>query len=372
MNKFNYGIDDRAKITVTEEDVKSAMSAEVTLSTYLNEKHKDKLQFADGLDAFDAALLTAGIVTKGDSRYGIESSRVEKFFTTSANKILFPEFVVRTLKETINASPILTYLVGETMTITGDTMRQPTLNLDASTTDGAKNRKALRKVRVTELAEIPVGTLKLGDQAVTIYKYGRGVKASYEALRRTTIDMFRKQVELIGQYAAYDEVKVIIDTIIDGDGNNNAATVYKRSVLDAGGTATKLSMTGLLKLMVKTFPINIDTLVVDEDGLIQVATILSDKNLINGVQPYVPFKIPQGIFNGLTIIYSPDVPQSAGTKTQIIALNKNMAIRKIIEQNSMIQELATYANDQSKVMYLTENAGFGKIYDGASIVYELD
>lgn len=38
----------------------------------------------------------------------------------------------------------------------------------------------------------------------------------------------------------------------------------------------------------------------------------------------------------------------------------------------MIQELEQYAKDQTKTMYLTENAGFGKIYNEASLIYELD
>lgn len=368
MGKLTYSIDERAKIEVSEKDIQEAYNNEVTLTTYLNEKHKDKLQYADGLDAFDAALLSAGIITKGNAAYGIESSRVSKFFATEANRLLFPEFIVRTLKQTINASPIIQYLIGETMTITGDTMKQPTLDL----TEGGKNRKAIKRTRIAEMAEIPVGTLKLGETAVSIYKYGRGVKASYEALRRTTIDMFQKQIELIGTYAAFDEVKMIIETIIDGDGNNNAAEVYKRSVLDAEGTAGKVSMAGLMSLMTETFPITIDTVIVDKDGLIQLASMLSDSTLVNGVQPYIPFTLPQGIFSGLTIVYSPDVTKSKNSKTQILCLNRSMAIRKIIEQNSMIQELETYAKDQTKTMYLTENAGFGKIYNEASIIYELD
>lgn len=372
MGKFVYGIDKRAEITVTHEDVMAARDKEVTLSTYLNEKHKDKLEFTNGLDAFDAALVTAGIITKGNLTYGIESSTVDKFFTTDSNKILFPEYVVRTLKQTINASPIIQYLIGETITITGDTMKQPVLDLDTKTKDGEKNRKAIRKVRVAEAAEIPVGTLKLGETAVSIYKYGRGVKATYEALRRTSIDMFTKQVELIGTYAAYDEVAEIVNVIINGDGNNNKAEVYKRSVLDPEGTAKKVSLKGLLSLMVEKFPITIDTLVVNKDALIQLASMLSDSTLVNGVQPYIPFTLPQGIFKGLTIVYTPDVPKTESGNEMIIALNRALGIRKIIEQNSMIQELANYANDQTKVMYLTENAGFGKIYNSASIVFELD
>lgn len=369
--KVTYFLDEKAKIEVTKEDIAMARTKEITLTTYLNEKHQDKLQYTNGLDAFDAALVSAGIIVKGNEVYGIQASRMEVFFTTDQNKTLFPEFVVRTLKQTINASPILSYLIGETMTITGDTMKQPVLDLGENTATGKKNRDALKKVRISETADIPVGEIKLGETAISIYKYGRGIKASYEVMRRTTIDMFRKQVELIGTYAAYDEVRMIIDVIVNGDGNNNPAQVYKRSVLDANGTQGKISMTGLMKLMIKQFPISVDTLIVNEEGLIQLATLLSDKNLMNGVQPYIPFTLPQGFFSGLTIIYSPDVPKSNSNEA-IIGINKSLSIRKIIEQGSMIQEAEKYAVNQTQALYLTENAGFAKIYNDAMFVYELD
>ena len=35
-------------------------------------------------------------------------------------------------------------------------------------------------------------------------------------------------------------------------------------------------------------------------------------------------------------------------------------------------ESQRFANDQTQAMYITENAGFGKIYDEASAVLEID
>ena len=44
--------------------------------------------------------------------------------------------------------------------------------------------------RITEAAELPTAKLKLGESAINIYKYGRAIEASYEALRRMTLDVF--------------------------------------------------------------------------------------------------------------------------------------------------------------------------------------
>lgn len=371
-NRVLLSLPENAQVKVTNDDIMQASAKNMTLSAYLNEREKNNEALkATGLDAFDAALLSQGIIVRGNEKMNIQSSTMEKFFTTSESRLLFPEFMVRTIKESIFAQPITQYLIGETQTITGDTMRQPVLDLKSAGL-GLKNRKALKKRRVAEAANIPVASIKLAETAISIYKYGLGAKASYEVLRRMTIDMFRKHVELIGQFAAYDEVDDIIDIIIKGDGNNNPAPVFKRSELNSKGEAGVMDDISLLKFLIKLYPINIDTIVVGEDLFIQITSTLSDTGVMNGITPYIPFEMPQGIFKGLTVIYNPETPKSSDGKEQVIGLNRSMAIRKIIEQNSMIQESQRFANDQTQALYMTENAGFGKIYDEASAVLVID
>lgn len=371
-NKIMLSLPKDAQVKITAEDVMSAKTKNMTLSAFLNEREMENEALrATNLDAFDAALLTAGIVVKGNEKLNIQSSSMEKFFTTTEGRLLFPEFMVRTIKQSIFAQPITQYLVGETQTITGDTMRQPVLDLKG-TGIGIKNRDSLKKRRVSEAASIPVASLKLAETAISIYKYGLGTKASYEVIRRMTIDMFRKHIELIGQFAAYDEVDDIIDVIINGDGNNNPAPVFKRTELNSAGKAGILDDTTLLKFLIKLYPINIDTVVVGEELFIQLASTLSDTSTMNGITPYIPFELPQGIFKGLTVIYDPNTPKSTDSKEQVIGINRGMAIRKIIEQNSMIQESEKFAHDQTQAMYMTENAGFGKMYDEASAVLVVD
>ncbi len=370
--KITLSLPVEAQVKVTQDDIIKASSNNQTLSAYLNDREKNNEALkATGLDAFDAALLSRGIITRGNEKLNIQSSSMETFFTTNENKILFPEFLVRTIKESIFAQPITQYLVGETMTITGDTMRQPVLDLKSAGI-GVANRNALKKRRITEAADIPVTSLKLAEAAISIYKYGIGTKTSYEVIRRMTIDMFRKHVELIGKFAAYEELDDIIDVIINGDGNKNAAPIYKRSVLNPDGTSGILDEVSLMKFLIKLYPVNINTIVVGQNLLLQLTSTLTDIQVMNGIAPYIPFEMPQGIFKGLTIIYDPEIPKSGAGKEQLIGLNREMAIRKIIEQGSMIQESQRFANDQTQAIYITENAGFGKIYDEASAVLEVD
>lgn len=366
--RFVNALPKEGRIEVTAEDCKQAQIDGVTLSAYLNKKYEDKAEYRQGLDAFDAALVTAGIVAKGDVKLGIESSMVSKFFTTTSSRLLFPEYVNRTIKETITDQPLLQYVVGETVTITGDSMRQPKIDLGKN----SDNRKALKFSRVAEGAEIPTTEIKLAEEAVKIYKYGRAVKATYEVMRRTTIDMFRKTIELLGRFIVNGQYAVVIEVIENGDGNNNPATVYKRSVLNAGGTAGVLDEITLLKFLMVQYPINYDTVITDQDLYLQLLSTRYNGQLVTGVTEYVPFTFPQGIFKGITVLYSEEIAKSQGGNSRLFALNRNLGIRKIIEQNSSIQENEKYANDQTQKMFITENAGFAKIYDEASAILEVD
>ena len=370
MDKFLNVLSDEMKIEVTQEDIEQAKYNDVSLSTYLNEKYSDKVaKFNNNLDAFDIAVLSQGIIVRGDVKRGIESSKMIKFFnTTTSSRLLFPEFIVRTIRQSILEQPITQYLIGETQTITGDTMLQPVLDLSKE----SENRKALKYTRISEAADIPTTEINLAKTAITIYKYGRGVKASYEVLRRTTIDMFRKTVELIGRFISEAEFAEIIRVIEEGDGNDNPATVYKRSELNTSGTAGVLDDVTLLKFLMAQYPIAYDTLIVNQDLYLQLITSQYDTSLTTGVTDYVPFTFPQGIFQGLTILYNEDIKNTAGSKPRAFGLNRSLGIRKIIEQGSTIQENEKYASNQTNVIYMTENAGFGKIYNEASAILEVD
>lgn len=373
MNTF--GIMDDEKIKVVESDCMKAQSQGISLSSYLNNKYaKEVNEFNKNhnseLDAFDIALLSNGIIVRDNYEKGIQSSPMSLFFTTDENKILFPEFIVRQLRQIQGMPSILNEIVGTTRTITGDTMRQVVLDL-SDTPQGKANKKSLKERRISEGADIPVATLKLGETAIKIYKYGIGIKTTYEVLRRTTIDMFRKQMELVTVQASYDEVGAVIETIINGDGNTNAAKVYKAKDLNPDAVAGKLDEVTLIKFLIEQAPFNYDTLLVDKDIYTQISTILLDKNMTNAINPKVSFEFPQGLLSNIKVIYSQDVGLTKDGNHQIIGLAKQYAIEKDVEANSAINEITKVAANQTESAYITENAGFSKIDSRASAILEL-
>lgn len=370
MNKFLVLKDDE-KINVQAADVEAAAAEGVSLSTYLNNKYASIVEKFNGeLDAFDIALLSKGIIVKDNLEFGIQSSSMMKFFTTDENRNLFPEFVIRQLRQISGMPSIINDLVASTRVINGDSAKQVVLDL-SNTPAGQKNKQALKKRRIAEGANIPVAELKLGEVSIKIYKYGIGVKATYEVLRRTTVDMFRKQMELVSLQAGYDEVGAVIDVIVNGDGNTNPAVVYKATELNPGATEGELDEITLVKFLVKQAPFNYDTLIVDEEIYTQICTILMDKNLTNAINPKISFEFPQGLLSNLRVVYSEDLEKTSDNKHQIIGLAKNYAIEKTIEAGSMINEVSKTVENQTQLAVMTENAGFNKIDSRASAILKL-
>lgn len=370
MNKFLVLKDDE-KINVQSADIEAAAAEGVSLSTYLNNKYASIVEKFNGeLDAFDIALLSKGIIVKDNMEFGIQSSSMMKFFTTDENRSLFPEFVIRQLRQISGLPSIINDLVASTRIINGDSAKQVVLDL-SNTPAGAKNKQALKKRRIAEGANIPVAELKLGEMGIKIYKYGIGVKATYEVLRRTTIDMFRKQMELVSLQAGYDEVGAVIDVIVNGDGNTNPAVVHTATKLNPGAKEGKLDEITLVKFLVKQAPFNYDTLIVDEEIYTQICTILLDKNLTNAINPKVGFEFPQGLLSNLRVIYSEDLELTKEGKHQILGLAKNYAIEKTIEAGSMINEVSKTVENQTQLAVMTENAGFNKIDSRASAILVL-
>src|SRR5690606_33698828 len=187
--------------------------------------------------------------------------KVEVFFLTDDNKVLFPEWVRRTVRSAFDDFPLLQYLIGETTMTDTDLVRTPYLDRPS------KDKTRLR--RVTEAAQLPKASITLRDQAVRLYKYGRAIEAYYATLRRMTIPMLQRHIAFIGRDAAQDKAEEAIAVLVRGDGNNNAAPVIKLSELDpnAGGKLTPEAYLRFLMLF-DIFPC--DTIVATKEAFVQL------------------------------------------------------------------------------------------------------
>ena len=359
-----------AKFTLsnlTPDLYQQAHSQDMTLSMLL--ESLDPATEGSGLDAFERLMKEAGILTKTVRDKNIFSSKVDAFYRTNENKILFPEYVARTLVQAMTEFPIFNYLVATRTPIDSNVYKASYLDWD-----DADNKKAVEMRRVTEAADLPLARIKLGDTAITLYKYGRAVEASYEALRRMSLELFERHINRIGTEAANNKVSEILTVIKDGDGNSNAAPKHKAKDFDSQSGAV-LTKTAWIKFLLKFYPYGCDTVVANEDGLLQILEVLypaptvaskMDELLAKGLN--VSTTLPQDLVVNTTLLYNPNIAQIGG-KEAIYGLNRSNTIEEIFEVGSTISEADKFIRNQTQILTISENSGFRKIFkDGARIL----
>lgn len=347
-----------------------AHAKEMTLSSFL--ETLDPTPEGGKLDAFERLMKEAGIVTQSVPEKNVFSSKVDAFYRTNENKILFPEFVARTLVKEMNEFPLYRYLIAGRTPIDSNVYKGSYLDYSDS-----KNKKALEMRRVTEASDLPVARLRLGETAITIYKYGRAIEASYEALRRMSIELFRRHIRKIASEAANNKVTEILGVIKDGDGNNNAAPQLKTSDLDSTAT-TKITREAWVKFLLKFYPDGCDTVIANEDGLLQILEVLypkfevagkMDELLSNGLN--VQTVLPQNLIASTTLLYSPDI-EKISNKEAVYAIDRSNCIEEIFEIGSSITEADKFIKNQTQLLTISENSGFMKMFKDSARVLTIE
>lgn len=327
------------------------------------------------LDAFDRFLHENEIYTQSIPELGIEASRVSKLIATDGNRILFPEYVARTLRMSIQEESILGRIIATTTQITGDSMRTPTFDDSKKTKDGKKNRAAMENVRVAEGADIPIDNIKLKDVATVLHKYGRGTGITNEVANRMTFDLLKLYIQRRGSIIADAQVGDIIDMLQGGNENYNTgtgSTLYKNSELaGAGAVSGKIDPKAFLKWIMRMQPFGIDTAVVNEELYIDLALMWNETQVINSITPGVSFTMPQNILKDFNVLYSDKVKKKNNHET-VVGLNAKTSILKIEERGIGRQERDYNPENQTSRVFMTETAGFDVMFDDSVSQLEID
>jgi hypothetical protein len=353
-------------------------------------------QKGDTLDAFERMLLEANIRTKSDATAGYWASNAGEFSRNAGTKALLSEFVCRTwrgvshamssqnravllsddgvvgsferpyadamtprINQQIAPAIPLSELVGMTTSINSDSYRSYFLTYNA---------EQLRKYRVGESADIPIATLVGSEHTTKLHKYGRGIQASYEDLRRMRVDKMAWYIRLMALQTEIDKVAAALAIIVAGDGNaNTAATNYNLTTLDSGTTANNLTVKAWLSFKMKfQQPYVLTTALMNEDIALKVALLntgsanvpLVAANLGNlglGVQPINQFA------DNVRYGWTSEAPANV-----IVGFDKRFALERVVEIGSEISEMDRYITNQTQILTFTEVEGYASIDGNAA------
>ncbi len=340
-----------------------------------------------GLDTYERLMEEAGIVTRTDWQAGYHATNAGVFAKNPGTRALMAEFFARNWRKVgsmsveeratllsddsiigswqrpyydaskprfsqqVAAAIPLSELVAMTTAIDNDSYRSSYLTYDAS---------QLRQTRVGETADIPIANLVSTEQTIRLKKYGRGMRASYEELRRMRTDKLAYYIQWMAIQAEIDKVAAAIDTIVNGDGNSNAASSYNLTALDTTATAGTLTLRGW-----QSFKMQFPQPYMMTTALMQSAIALQ-VGLLNTGTANIPLAAQTnagGLGTQLTPInqfgdgvrygWTTDAPAN-----KIVGFDRARTLEHVIETGSEISEMERYITNQTQVIVMSQVEGF--------------
>jgi len=287
--------------------------------------------------------------------FGVDISRitVERFFQSDpAAKWLFPDVVRDTVVAGLKRKPMYPELIIRDEKVPGTTYDVPYV------TESAADEE-LRTV--AEGASIPESEIKYGDRTVKLDKKGRGIIASYEVIRRMSVDMLRVHLARVGERLGRNLDAQLADVLVNGDSSGSTAPVtVDTATADAWVYAD----------IVKGF------MTLTLDHYFSPTHMLADSALNQTILGMTEFKDARlfdfaktgNLPTPLGVKLVPLVDQPADKLT---ILDAGFAVEKLTEQDLLV-ESDKLINQQWDRTFITVVTDFAVIYEKARVVVQSD
>jgi len=385
-----------------------AIEAGMNLSRFLEEADPSE-EYGNGevLDAFGRQLKVAGIKTNSDPAVGMWADEFRVFFEDE-NRALASEFIARQWRAARFRRSPSTRAIGASqkfdrdvftsvdealntifrpysdasdvraprrvLPLTLDRLVAVTTSIDSDAYRAAymtePSEDSMRMTRVTELGEIPMASITQGSQEIRLHKYGRGFELSYEAIRRTKIDKVAFWVQRTAIQQEADKVAHALDVLVNGDGNNNAATVHDQTTLDSGSSAGTLTFEAWLAFK-ETWG---DAYMMDlaiMPGATKVELLMLDTGSGNNMAYTLSFMGGVNDTNG-RLGDTVDVASYSGVAADtIIGIDTTAALEHVMEIGSDITETEKFITRQSNVIVMSEVEGFAVLDENATHILDI-
>ena len=300
----------------------------------------------EGLDAFQRQLKRFDIKVKGSG-----SDMVEKFFHTGESSVLFPEFVSRIVRQGMEDENILSDITATVTRFDG---------MDYRSIASVPTEEDKKLMRVEEGAEIPQTMIRTQENLVRLHKRGRMLVAPYEAIRFQRLDLFSVTLRQIGAYIGRMHLEDAISVLRDGDGNENAAEVFKVGTDPISGTAGTLDYNALVDFWAQFDPYTMNTMLVSNDVMLSLLKMPEFQNPMTGLNFQGTGSLTSPL--GAKLLRTSAMP--AGT---LIGLDKNYALEQICGSEVTV-EYDKLIDRQLERAAITSISGFAKLFGDASKV----
>ncbi len=297
-------------------------------------------------DAFQRQLSRFGIACKGP-----RSSTVEKFFSTFQSAVLFPEYVARCVRQGMEENDILPAICATTTVIDA-------MDYRAIYSVPTEDEKSLKSVG--EGAQIPATTIRTKENLIKLHKRGRMLVASYEAIRFQKLDLFSVMLRQIGAQIQTQHVADAVDVLVNGDGNNNAATAYAVGTSPIGGTSGTLTYDQLVEFWAQFDPYEMNTMIAPTSGFLALLKLDELQNPLTGLNFQGTGKLENPL--GAQLLRSDAVASG-----KLLGLDRRYALEMVCAGDVSV-EFDKLIDRQLERAAISSISGFAKICDNASAV----
>jgi hypothetical protein len=330
-----------ASLEISRDSYLEAESRGLTLTELLETDEYDPSPLGSPLDAFERQLALAGVRLGGK-----QPTTVEQFYQKAP--ALMPEFMLREIKKGQQMRPELSKLIASSTVINSN--RYTPFFIDTSST----GKFSLRPVG--EGAEIPQLVVTEQTHAITVGDFGLTLKTSYRALRHRSTAQFRVLLWYIGFKMQTDKIGMVVNTIINGDGNSNAAKVVNAAATGA------LTYADLVTLWSQFAPFEMTTLICHIDKLKTILNLSEFKDPLIGYRFQQQGELISPL--GSTLVRSDEVPTD-----HVIGLDNRFAIEEVITQPLMI-EYDKVIEQRFEEAVISEAVAYAKIVKDAAIILD--
>ncbi len=294
----------------------------------------------EGLDAFQRQLKRFDIKVGGPY-----SDCVMKFFETSDSAALFPEYVARAVRQGVESNDKLKDIIAAKTVING-------MDYRSVVSEPTDDEKALKVV--AEGAALPQTNIRTSENLVKLFKRGRMLVATYEAIKFQRLDLFTVTLRQIGAHIAREQLKDAVNVIVNGDGNSNAAGTIS---LTTSGT---LTYGDLVKLWAELSPYELNTMLASTDMMQKLVTLSEMRDSMAGLTFQGTGRMITPL--GAKLLHIPSM-----TSGSIIGLDKNCAL-EMVQSGNIIMDSDKLIDRQLERASISCIAGFAKIIKDASKV----
>lgn len=279
---------------------------------------------------------------------------VERFFASDPNaKWLFPDVVSDAVQVGMRRKPVYPQLIAGDEKVAGAAVDMPFVTED---NDNVELRT------VAEGAQIPESRLESGQRIVKLDKRGRAILASYEVIRRMSIDALRIHLQRMGEQLGRNLDARLAEVLVNGDNSiGGSDTAPTSSDSTTSGTVVFNDLLAAFMALSQENYFTPTHILADPGMCYTILALdeLKDSNLFDTARTG-QFPTPLGMKL---------VPLSDQPEGKITVLDAGYAVQKLTEQDLLV-ESDKLINQQWERTYLTVVTDFAVLYSNARVVID--